>query len=131
MNDTISGGCLCGEIRFETTRDPGAQLLCYCTDCQTVSGSACYAAYVVPRDALNLIKGEPGAYEVTADSGRINRRRFCRQCGTRVWAEIDALDVASINGMALDERDHFRPISNHRSTSAPDWCQIDTSLADT
>ena len=77
MSGTVSGGCLCGEIRFETNADPAFQLLCHCTDCQTVSGAAAYAAYVVPLDALKVTQGEPAHFEVTADSGRINSRHFC------------------------------------------------------
>ena len=47
MKDRVSGGCLCGAIRFEAAANPAFQLLCHCRDCQTVSGSAMYAAYVV------------------------------------------------------------------------------------
>ena len=42
---TVEGGCLCGRIRFSTTSSPSYQLLCYCTDCQTIGGAASYAAY--------------------------------------------------------------------------------------
>lgn len=45
MSDTVEGGCLCGNIRFQTTKEPSYQLLCYCTDCQTISGAANFAAY--------------------------------------------------------------------------------------
>lgn len=122
MNDTILGGCLCGAIRFEASADAEFQLLCHCTDCQTVSGAAAYAAYVVPLKSLKVLTGEPAHFEVTADSGRINSRHFCPTCGTRVWAVLEEIGMASVNGLALDNRSHFQPAANHRLDSAPDWC---------
>ncbi|MFP6726249.1 MAG: GFA family protein, partial [Alphaproteobacteria bacterium] len=60
MSDTISGGCLCGNVRFKTTSEPAMQVLCHCVDCQTVSGSAFYTAYIVQLESVKLTKGEPG-----------------------------------------------------------------------
>ena len=124
----ITGGCLCGEIRYETTAEPAIQCLCYCTDCQTVSGAAGYAVYGVPIDSLVLTSGQPAEHNVQADSGRVNSRKFCAKCGTRVWAQLEELGLASVNGLTLDQRDHFRPTANHFPDSAPPWCQLDESL---
>jgi len=124
MNDTISGGCLCGAIRFETNAVPAFQLLCHCTDCQIVSGAAAYAAYVVPIENLNVTQGHPSHYDVTANSGRINSRHFCPTCGTRVWAVLAEMGMASVNGLALDNRNHFQPAAKHMPGSAPSWCQF-------
>ena len=127
MTDKIGGSCLCGSVQFETTRHPAAQVLCHCTDCQTVSGSAYYTAYIVPLDQLELISGEPGAYAVQSDRGRSNTRKFCRDCGCRLWAELES-GVASVNGMALEDKSHFNPTHNHRLVTAPDWCAVNASL---
>ncbi|MEM7219710.1 MAG: GFA family protein [Pseudomonadota bacterium] len=118
----ISGGCLCGAIRFETSAEPAFALMCHCTDCQKISGAVAYAAYVVPLDQLNVIAGDPAHFDVQAQSGRINSRHFCTNCGTRVWAVLAELGMASVNGMALDNRTHFRPMANHMPESAPTWC---------
>jgi len=127
-SNTLEGGCLCGNIRFSTTADPSYQLLCYCTDCQTISGATSYAAYGVPIDSISLTKGQPKIFDVVADSGRVNSRRFCPDCGSRVWAQIEELGLASINALALDDRTHFQPVSNHCPESAPAWCTIDETL---
>ena len=127
MSEKISGGCLCGKARFETTTKPVMQSLCHCTDCQTVSGSAFYTAYIVPLETVTLTKGEPGEFDVTSDKGRNNRRRFCRDCGTRLWAELEN-GIASVNGMAFDDQSHFNPTHNHRLETAPDWCAMNEAL---
>ena len=127
MSENRSGSCLCGDIRFNVPATPVLQVLCHCTDCQTISGSASYCAYIVPLDSVVLQQGEPEHYDVIADSGRRNSRRFCGNCGSRLWAELE-MGTASVNGMCLDDRDHFQPSYNHRLGSAPGWCQINNEL---
>lgn len=124
MGEKVSGGCLCGAIRFEAAAQPQIALLCHCTDCQRVSGAAAYAAYVVPIDSLSVVQGEPAHYDVTADSGRINSRHFCATCGSRVFAILKEMGMASVNGLALDDRNHFQPVANHRPETAPTWCSL-------
>ena len=126
--NSIEGGCLCGRIRFSTAKEPSYQLLCFCTDCQTISGAGSYAAYGVPIESISLLKGEPKIFEIAADSGRVNARRFCPDCGSRVWAQIDELGLASVNALALDDKAHFQPESNHCPESAPGWCAINEDL---
>ena len=128
MSD-ITGGCLCGSIRFEAAAIPNVTALCYCTDCQHVSGSQFYAAYLVDLDSgIRLIKGTPATHRVHCDSGRHKDHKFCPQCGSRVWAEVPELNMASVNGFAFDDKAHYQPQFNHRTSSAPSWCVIDESL---
>ena len=127
MSGTVMAGCLCGEIRFSVADLPLMQVLCHCTDCQIISGAAYYCAYLVPLDTVSLQQGEPARYDVVADSGRRNSRRFCSSCGSRLWAELDS-GVASVNGRCLDDLDHFQPSHNHLIGSATSWCQINRDL---
>jgi hypothetical protein len=36
----IDGRCCCGNITFAAEVDPATAVICHCTDCQTLSGSA-------------------------------------------------------------------------------------------
>ena len=85
--------------------DDGRQVpaLCHCSDCQRTSGSAYYAAYVVPRNSLVITKGDPGRFDSVGDSGRPISRLFCRDCGSKVWAETGSGQFASVNGLSLDD----------------------------
>ena len=125
----IAAGCLCGEIRFEADAIPMMAGLCYCTDCQQVSGSQFYAAYLVDLESgFKLLKGSPLTHKIVADSGRAKYHKFCSNCGSRVWAEVPEQGFASINGFAFDGKNHCKPHFNHMSDSAPSWCAIERSL---
>ncbi len=128
MSFQIEGGCSCGSCRFSTPNEAVYQLLCYCTDCQAISGSTSYTAYVVPLVSVAITKGVPTKYVVDADSGRTNARMFCPDCGTQLYAELEELGVASVDAMALDDPLHYRPTLNHYTKSAPDWCQVNAKL---
>ena len=125
--EKISGGCLCGEVRFKVPVSPTIQTLCFCSDCQKISGSSSYSAYLIPLDQLVLIKGLPLSFTVKSDAGRNNCRKFCGNCGSRLWAELE-FGLASVNGMAFDEKRFFNPTHNHRLENAPDWCRVDKEL---
>ena len=40
MNLPQTGGCLCGEIRYEITEAPHLVYACHCVDCQRLTSSA-------------------------------------------------------------------------------------------
>jgi hypothetical protein len=57
---TLTGGCLCGALRYTLSGLPLHAGLCYCTDCQRIGGSAFlpFMVYKASRIALT-IKGAP------------------------------------------------------------------------
>jgi hypothetical protein len=86
MSAEIEGGCRCGAIRYrvETDKLPKAYA-CHCVDCQTWSGSAFSASFVVPESTLH-VTGTPTLYERTLPDGqRTSRQRGCAVCMTRVY----------------------------------------------
>src|SRR6187551_1629262 len=51
----ISGGCLCGAVRYECNAEPFGTAICHCTHCQKVSGSAFSVNVVVPAPSLTWL----------------------------------------------------------------------------
>jgi hypothetical protein len=77
MPAPLSGGCLCGAIRY-TVSVPITELrACHCRDCQKSTGGAGTVNAVIPSAAMQIGKGTPKRYSVTADSGRTLHRFFC------------------------------------------------------
>ena len=57
MTTRVTGGCMCGAVRYECGADPIAMGNCHCRDCQRATGSAFAAAVLVPTSTVN-IRGE-------------------------------------------------------------------------
>jgi hypothetical protein len=53
----LSGGCLCGALRYEISEAPLLTYTCYCIDCQHLTGTAFSLAITVPERAFRLTKG--------------------------------------------------------------------------
>ena len=78
----IDGRCHCGYITYEAEIDPDKTLICHCTDCQTLSGSAFRVVAYTREDAFTLLSGELKAYVKTSESGNKRPQSFCPECGT-------------------------------------------------
>jgi hypothetical protein len=126
---TISGSCFCQAVQYELMSESQMQGLCYCTDCQRVGGSSHWTSYAVTPSDFHLLQGTLTGYTYDPGSGREVTRHFCGTCGTQIMVQSDALGVASVNAMTLDEADRFIPRLNYFSDSAPGWCQVDHGLA--
>jgi hypothetical protein len=79
-----TGGCQCGKLRYEITEAPPLVYTCHCTDCQRLTSSAFSMGVVVAESALRLSGIEPRRLQRTADSGRVNTRLGCPECGSWV-----------------------------------------------
>lgn len=82
----IDGGCHCGKIAFEAEVDPNSAVICHCTDCQTLSGSAYRASIPAAASGFRLLKGTPRIYIKTAESGNKRAHGFCGDCGAAIYA---------------------------------------------
>ena len=85
MSFFFEGGCLCGSVRFSVNQAPIRTLVCHCTFCQRMTGSAFYANSVFPVQAVDFNAGEVRKYEHTSDeSGKKVYVEFCPVCGTTI-----------------------------------------------
>src|SRR5579864_7842135 len=80
MKLPLTGGCLCGALRYEISEAPTMAYTCHCTDCQRLTSSAFSLAVTVPDRAFRLVKGEPRLMPKTAESGRVVTRWLCSEC---------------------------------------------------
>ena len=119
----IHGGCHCGNISYEAEIDPGKVIVCHCTDCQELSGTAFRSVVFVPESQFNLIKGSLKLYIKTADSGNKRAMMFCSECGTQIYAtSVDGADkVLGLRVGTARERGELRPKKQYWCRSALDW----------
>jgi len=124
----VSGGCLCGQIRFDVNMDTFLTLRCHCRDCQYVSGGEPAAVVAVPADSVRVALGAPRVFRSSADSGAGVYRSFCENCGTPLFAgnELHPETVAIKIG-SLDDPSRFTPAYHIWTSSAQPWHHIDAA----
>jgi hypothetical protein len=108
----VSGGCLCGAIRFEVARFVGPFELCHCSRCRRAFGSAFAALIGVKAEDVSWISGrdEIQRYEAPVRKHPPGfRTAFCGQCGSPMpvfEADDDWFEIAA--GI-LDDDPGLRP----------------------
>jgi hypothetical protein len=120
----ITGGCLCGAVRYSASGDPAFVGVCHCRDCQKFSGGAFAVIVGVPRSAVKM-QGTLGTFSKQGDTGKVIHRRFCPACGSSLLDEAEALpDVAMIAAGTLDDPSWVKPAMQIYCDSAQPWVQL-------
>lgn len=102
---TLTGQCLCGEVRFSAKGERRRVSACYCRMCRVHNGGGAFHG-VELSGALN-IKPTP-AIKWYASSDRA-RRGFCSHCGsTLFWQANEDPSVFDISLGALDDNSSFK-----------------------
>lgn len=121
----IDGGCHCGKLTYRAVVDPEKVLLCHCTDCQSMSGSAYRTVAFTVEDGFELLSGEIKAYVKTADSGARRAMGFCPECGSHIYATSlgEGPKVYGIRVGTARQRAELVPVMQCWTGSALDWAQ--------
>ncbi|TGP26792.1 MULTISPECIES: GFA family protein [unclassified Mesorhizobium] len=124
----ITGGCLCGAVRYESRAEAITARLCWCRFCQYIAaGNA--AVSVCFLTAHFKVAGEMRDYESVADSGDRMHRRFCPACGVHLFSEAESRPhLIFVRAGTLDDPNMIRPTATIWTSMAPAWACIDTSL---
>jgi hypothetical protein len=118
-----TGGCQCGAIRYEITAAPELVYTCHCTDCQRLTGSAFSLGIVVPEAAFRLTGVEPRGLQRKADSGRVNTRLVCPQCGSWICG-MPRDGVNRVRAGTLDDTSWLRPTRHIWVRSKQAWVDL-------
>jgi len=120
----IDGACHCGEIRFTAEVDPEAVVICHCTDCQLLSGSAFRTVVMVAGDKLTLLSGTPSTYIKTAENGNRRLQTFCGTCGAPFYscdADAEQPESYALRLGIVRQRADLVPKRQNWCRSAQSW----------
>ena len=103
---TFTGGCHCGQVRFECTTDLAMVTACNCSIC---TKKGLHFAFLPPK-SFQLRAGEENLKEYLFNKHAI-RHQICTDCGVDVFArgskpdgtEVVALNVSCIDGIELSK----------------------------
>jgi hypothetical protein len=126
MTTIHTGGCLCGNIRYEiATEAPPEPLVCHCTKCRGASGAPLVAWVGVARSALCMTRGEPRWYRSSDHA----RRGFCGDCGSQLFFESTKWpDMMDITTITLDDPAAFPPAGHIWTSEQLPWMKLDDGL---
>ena len=80
----LTGGCLCGGVRFEIDEPLVSASYCHCTRCQRRTGTAASAQARVLPGSLRVVAGAELVREW--DPGDGWPKAFCSVCGGALWS---------------------------------------------
>ena len=126
MTSPITGGCLCGAIRYAISSPVSGLRACHCTHCQKTSGTGSSVNAVILSKDFALTLGTPKRYTDKADSGRLLRRFFCGDCGSPIYSQRDASpDRMVVRAGSFDDSSAMKITANIWTKSARPWSHID------
>lgn len=125
---SITGGCLCGAVRYEISAQPIMARMCYCRVCQYLACGNAAVNAAFPSAAVTLT-GTLKDYVSTADSGTEMHRRFCPECGVHVTtAAAIRPHILMIRAGTLDDPNIITPTAAIWVDSAPRWTCFDPAI---
>ena len=120
----VDGSCHCGNIEFEAEVDANTVVVCHCTDCQTLTGSAFRVIVPAKTESFRMRGGSPRIYVKLAESGAKRVQAFCPGCGTPLYSstEVDPTHLFIRLG-AIRQRASLRPTAQIWRRSAVTWLE--------
>lgn len=114
----LTGGCLCGEVRYAFEGTPGVSGWCHCRMCQRSSGAPAQTYILLPKAGFQYVAGEPVLYRSSANG----ERRFCSVCGSQLeFRDLQEPETVSLNSGTLDEPTLAPPDRHIWTSSEVSW----------
>jgi hypothetical protein len=125
----ITGGCLCGALRYEAEGEPIYAGFCYCSDCRKASGSGSVGYMGFPASAIRF-SGATRQFISKAANGGDATRNFCPTCGGLVFGGVvGESDSHTIYAGSLDDPSAFHPTAALFNRYRPAWAVLPPGLA--
>jgi len=119
--EKLTGGCLCGAVRYEVTAPLQGASYCHCRMCQKASGAPVATWTWVALENFSYSKGEPVAYQSSPKAIRF----FCGTCGSQLTARTAEAPVQmEINLATLDNPEVIKPEYHIWTSSQLSWLEI-------
>ena len=125
MSNNVSGKCLCGAVRYQSSEPAMMAGHCYCEDCRRSSGTS-HCTHVVMAEESFEITGTLSYFDKPANSGNVVKRGFCPTCGSAILSYNEAMPgMVFVRAASLDDLDQIEPGMTVYAARAPQWALID------
>ena len=104
-----TGGCYCGQLRYEIDGPLETTLQCHCRECQYITGGNPNVAAIFGENDFSYTKGEAATF-ARSDLERPVVRHFCSNCGTGIGSRSPARPNSMIvKAGTFDDQSFFSP----------------------
>lgn len=126
----LTGQCLCGAVRYQSTGPTLFSVICYCRDCQRASGSAGVPVLGVPRTSFTF-SGPVKQSRSRGGSGQPAVRNFCSECGCLLFGTPESEpQLVTIYVGSLDDPTSFHPQEALFTGQRPAWARLAAQLVE-
>jgi hypothetical protein len=122
-NEKVSGGCLCGAVRYALTPPLRAVVACHCLRCRRTTGHY-VCATAVPRQRFGLTNGDALQWFRSSPHAE---RGFCRVCGSNLFWSADGRDTISIMAGTIDGETGLRTVAHICVAEKGDYYELNPS----
>lgn len=121
----LTGGCMCGDVRYEIKEDPLFVHACHCSDCQRFSGSAFVILLGVAKADIE-VKGELSTVTNPTPSGAGYDAKLCPNCATVIYNKYHFVDlpIVAVRGGTLDDPTLAPPSYHIFTQSKQPWLEL-------
>jgi len=124
----LTGGCLCGALRYEARGKPAYAGYCCCADCRKASGSGLVPFMGFAASDFH-VTGETRQFRSPAARGGEAVRNFCPVCGGLVFGGVVGVDEShTVYAGSLDDPTGFKPTMAIFNRQRPDWVVLPEGL---
>ena len=104
----LTGGCLCGAVRYELRSEPFDAGWCHCRTCQLNSGAPAMTFASARRGDWVPTSGASAIRTVRTSS--FGQRSFCGECGTPLHVEVEhQSETLDFSIVTLDDPNAIAP----------------------
>lgn len=105
----VSGGCLCGSVRYEATSEPVYVCICHCNSCRKAAGAVMVGWVVFAAGDVRIVRG--ALKEHASSAGVV--RGHCADCGTSISYRTERRQQhIDLTMASLDDPAAFKPVSH-------------------
>jgi hypothetical protein len=115
----LTGGCLCGGVRYEIAEPLVSASYCHCTRCQRRTGTAASAQGRIVPGSLRILQGEELVREWKPEDGF--GKCFCTVCGGALWSRTPQGEIGSVRLGTFDSDPGIRPSYRIFTAYAVPW----------
>lgn len=120
----LTGGCMCGGVRFELSEPPLGALFCHCKRCQRRTGTGVSTSALTAPGTYRTVAGEEliGTWD-PGDGGYV--KAFCTTCGGQLYTtNPEDPEILAIRMGALDGDPGVRPAAHQFVAYAAPWFPV-------